>query len=250
MPFLAYYDGSGTHDGSRALILAGFAAPLRIWESFDDGWQKALKRHGQSKLHMREAGVLFNKGNPEAVALIKDLFNVIGSFRQSNFTAYSCSVLLDEYEAAKRVVPTLKAPEAICVDFCVGGLQLTAEDLSEPEPISVYFDTGERFLRHLDSAWRRARKVNPAAGWARQIRHVESVKSDVAAIQAADLFAWLVNRHHGGNGSAFWTASTIIAAKHLSQVYDCECLLKTYDACGMRGDRPAGNPRPLTVNLR
>jgi hypothetical protein len=249
MPFLAYYDGSGTHQGSKVLILAGFAAPVNVWASFNEKWRDVLNLHGVTELHMRKTAALFNRGDQEAIALVKGLFNVIGSFRLENFTAYSCAVLLDDYVAAKRLVPTLKAPEAICVNFCVGGLQLTAEDLSEREPICIHFDENEPFLKHLDRAWRLARKVNSRAIWARQIRHVVPVCSDEFPIQAADLFARLIYRYQYCNKHSFWAASTIIAAKHISQVYDYEGILQTYDARGMRLDRPAGNPRPLSIRL-
>lgn len=249
MPFHVYYDGSGTHEGSKALTLAGFAAPFHVWAAFNEEWRKALNRHGLTKLHMRETSTLFNRGDLETIALVKSLFNVIGSFRPENFTAHSCTVLLDDYAAARRVVPTLKAPEAICVNSCLSGLQLTGEDLAEPEPICVHFDANEPFLKHLDHAWRRARKVNPEALWARQIRQVVSVRSDEFPIQAADLFAWLLNRYQTCADNSFWAASTIIAAKHISQVYDYEGILQTYDAHGMRSDRPAGNPRPLSIRF-
>jgi hypothetical protein len=45
----AYGDESGTHDGpngSPIMMLAGWAATLGQWNSFDDGWKRAIKRAG------------------------------------------------------------------------------------------------------------------------------------------------------------------------------------------------------------
>ena len=255
MPFLAYYDGSGTHGDSKVLTLAGFAAPQRIWATFNNAWRKVLDSHGVAEPHMREFGSMLNHGDECVRRLTVDLFNIIGSLREENFTAYSCIVPLEEYAIAKRIIPDLKSPEVLCVDFCVGGLQLTAEDLAEPEPILVHFDENEPFLKHLHRAWSHARKNNLKARWAQQIQNVRGVRSTLLPIQAADLFAWTLNRYHSRADNPFWAASTIIAAKHVSRVYDCNGILSVYESGGqVRGSGiridSADKPRLFEMRLR
>jgi hypothetical protein len=41
----ANYDESGTHDGSIATVLAGFAAGALEWEAFEREWSKILRKH-------------------------------------------------------------------------------------------------------------------------------------------------------------------------------------------------------------
>jgi len=249
MAFLAYYDGSGTHSSAKALTLAGFAGPEGVWSLFREQWLTILSRHAVSKLHMRKLSQSFRRGDENARRLVIDFFNVIGTFRQEHLTAYSCTILMEGYRGANRILKTLKPAEAICVDFCVGGLYLTADDLAEPGPIIIHFDGNERFLRYIYRAWQLARRRNPKAEWARQIRDVRSVRGELPEIQAADLLAWIVNRYHTQEDNAFWAASTIVMAKHISQIYDCDGLLRVYDSTGMRSDRPQGNFRPLSIRL-
>src|SRR6516165_794872 len=41
----AYYDESGSHDGSHLNVLAGFAARPQQWEAFEREWMKILRKH-------------------------------------------------------------------------------------------------------------------------------------------------------------------------------------------------------------
>ena len=50
----AYADESGIHDGSNAIVIAGWAAPVKQWKKFCRQWQAALNKHGAPYLHMRE----------------------------------------------------------------------------------------------------------------------------------------------------------------------------------------------------
>jgi len=142
MGLKAYYDGSGKNDNvTKVLTLAGFAAPERTWTKFEAEWKDVLERNVVQSFHMSYA-MTFN-GQFERLkrwdearrkALLKDFFNVLGKFRTDHFEAYSCSVILDDYRRANCTIPELRSPEALCVNFCVGGLQLAPEDFDTPKP--------------------------------------------------------------------------------------------------------------------
>jgi hypothetical protein len=124
--------------------------------------------------------------------LLTDLFNVLGRFRHQDFAAYSCTVLFDAYNRAKNEVPKLRVPEAICVNYCVGGLSLTAEQLADQHPILLYFDRKESFMRTVYPVWCKGRKKK--VGWPMQVGNIIAVDNSYYPIQAADLLAWIVNR--------------------------------------------------------
>jgi hypothetical protein len=126
MAFVAYYDGSGKSD-QPSTTLTGIAAPESLWQKFEPLWLDALDRNevpdrdfhmtdlmsSQRKFQGWDARMRRN--------LLTDLFNVFGQFRVLDFSAYSCTVFSDAYTNAKSKLPCLRKPEAICVDYCVGG---------------------------------------------------------------------------------------------------------------------------------
>ena len=44
----AYLDESGTHAGSRAVVVAGFVSNVSKWEAFSEQWSAALNEWGVS----------------------------------------------------------------------------------------------------------------------------------------------------------------------------------------------------------
>jgi hypothetical protein len=172
MGLKAYYDGSGKNDNvTKVLTLAGFAASERIWNRFESEWKDVLERHDVQSFHMSDA-MTFNgqfelhKGWDETrrQALLKDFFNILGKFRTDHFEAYSCSVILDDYRRAKCTIPELRSPEALCVNFCVGNLQLAIEYFDTPKPIKIYFDRNEAFLKTINNVWTHVKNKSQTKG--------------------------------------------------------------------------------------
>ena len=50
----AYLDESGTHAGSRAVVVAGFVSNVSKWEAFSEQWSAALNEWGVSAFHMTD----------------------------------------------------------------------------------------------------------------------------------------------------------------------------------------------------
>jgi hypothetical protein len=50
----AYFDESGTHDGSVAISVAGYSARPEVWISFEKRWLDALGRYGLDHFHMTD----------------------------------------------------------------------------------------------------------------------------------------------------------------------------------------------------
>jgi len=235
----AYYDG--THDDQReqALTLSGVVAPESLWTDFEKDWDNALaESHVYEDLHMRD--LMHNKGyfadfsHQDKLELVGSLWNVFGRYRGTRLQAYSCSVLLPDYERAKKTIPNLREPEAMCVDFCAGGLQLTEEELSLPKPILLYFDRGEPFMHTINRVWEKATNggtyFGTRRGWPYKILNIIPANRSYSPIQAADLIAWSINRYRctgDAIGQAFAT-SALLMVQHYGRVYDYDEILSEY----------------------
>ncbi len=202
MAFQAYYDGSGKAD-LPAMTLTGVAAPEELWQRFEPLWVDALDRNTvpDRDFHMTDLmakprrGKLADWDDRRVEALLTDLWNVFGRFRTEDLAAYSCTVFFDAHKQAKQLIPALRSPEAICVDYCVGSLQLTKQQLaSEPKPILLYFDRKEKFMHTVNRVWLQGKK-HPT-GRPSQVRNIiVADRSYYYPIQAADMLGWIINRN-------------------------------------------------------
>jgi len=238
MGLKAYYDSSGNkrNKSEKVLTLSGFAASDDVWHRFKIEWKCALDDNGVHFFHMREAMFLkghFNGNNgwdeAKVYALVKDLFKVIGKFRTEEFEAYSCSVILSDYQRARLRIPKLRSPEAICVNFCVGNLRIPTQDIETLKPVELFFDENEPFLNTIYRIWDQVKNKSQTRGWPKQIADIKSVNSKTSLpIQAADMFAWIVHRHLTGSNNHPWYAATILLADHYSKIYDYEKIVAEY----------------------
>ncbi len=198
MAFQAYYDGSGKSD-LPATTLTGVAAPEALWQEFEPLWVKALDRNlvPDRDFHMSDLmgrhGKFKDWTDCQCEALLTDVFNVFGHFRCADLTAYSCTVFLDAHAQAMKLIPRLRSPARICVDYCIGSLQLSKEELaSEPRPILLYFDRNEEFRRTINNVWLKYKKRKN--GWPSQVRDICTADRSDYPIQAADMLGWIINK--------------------------------------------------------
>lgn len=241
MAVRVYLDGSGKPE-SQFITLSGIVGTEEIWAQFEPLWEEALSKN---KVPLRKDGCpgrrfhmtdLFARSRGyegwDAIKernLFVDLFNVLGKFRPASLRAYSCTVSMVDYRKAKLIIPNLRKPEAICVNYCVGGMQFTSEELSSPHPIELYFDCNEGFLHTINSVWSVARKQH--VGWADQIGCIVPVTDRYYPIQAADLLAGIVGRYHRGRDrwAGQWQMfSSHMMIEHRVELYEYASIVEKY----------------------
>lgn len=208
----AYYDGSGRSDdpNTHFLTLAGYAGTPKAWQQFEERWVRVLKRHNCLYLHMSDArslrGEFAGWTYAHVITLLTDLFNEClsptgwGEFK-GEFYGASCTVNLADYEKALVDIPSLKEPEAICVDYVVTiALMALPENLDKPfgkeGTVELYFDKGESFMHKIDRIWR-SKPNNQLEGPFRLVSNIgKADATEVIGLQAADYLAWHTNRHY------------------------------------------------------
>ncbi len=246
----AYYDASGTHEGSEALTLAGMVASESVWDRFEEQWGAVLGEYQISQFHTKDAmacrGQFAQKNNwdrQRTEKLIWELWKVIGAFRavknspDSNLTATSCTIVMKDYVKAKIDNPALRKPEAICVQFCATRMPADLDAMSDfPEypEVALVFDQNESFLHTIYRVWQDY-KSRAHAGWPRQMnimtnkREINLMgKSYIYPLQAADLLAWTMNHNYRSIHRTSWALVPSLAVEHHTRTYDYVHLMSEF----------------------
>jgi hypothetical protein len=206
MAIRAYYDGSADERREHWITLAGFSAADCKWKKFKLDWHDTLVAHrapvspisGEPYVHMKEAmsgskgylGWSLNRVKP----MIKDLNRVLFKFNEQVSGAV-CTVNLDDYQLAKKhIAGHPDSPECICVDTCVSAIAIPR--YCKDRSLHLYFDKNEPFLHKINRVWLENKK-RKEAGWPRQIQGIVKINSQSEiGVQAADVIAWIFNRHY------------------------------------------------------
>ena len=119
--FTLYADDSGTHDGSRVVVVAGFVSSPEQWGHFDREWQDLLDSFTISFFHMADFesrhGVYANWD----IARRKDfLVKATGIMRRRARAGIAASLPTDNYAALMKRLPhqEFSSPYTLCVGVC------------------------------------------------------------------------------------------------------------------------------------
>lgn len=132
---------------------------------------------------------------------------------------------MEDYRKAKRDNPNLRSPEAMCTQFCVNIVPRDLDSKTAHPEMALAFDQNERFLHTIDRIWRPLRNRREC-GWPRQIKEITSVSSTMRPLQAVDLLAWTMNKHH--RNLSFWSSVTFLALEHYTKTYDYATIMEQF----------------------
>jgi hypothetical protein len=83
MCFTAYFDESGTHEGSAVVTLAGYLSTAERWEVFDAQWKPSLEKYGIEFFHMADfaqrQGQFRNWPEDKRRECLKELHDIISA---------------------------------------------------------------------------------------------------------------------------------------------------------------------------
>ena len=183
--YTAYYDESGTHDDSLAVVVAGFVATNEQWVEFERNWNDTLKQFGITRFHMRDFNhslrefSKFKHSQQDRQWFLRQLLSHI-NLR----VAYSVghAVLIADYLKvnAAYALDSRFSPYALAGRTCVARINLWAEKRDIPKKrICHVFEDGAAGKGLLyDSVLRD-----------HEMKVLFKKKEECVALQAADLFA-------------------------------------------------------------
>ena len=148
----AYFDDSGTHAGSKVLVLAGFMGSPDEWSKFEDEWADILKKEGIKSFHARD----FHGGYGQCKdwpltrrELVRgDLRRVLAA---RNIIGIGATVRVDDWESSAS--PAIKdryiSPLYLAFEHCIQQTLhwaqcATDQQTGEIEKVSFFFDSFNR----------------------------------------------------------------------------------------------------------
>ena len=126
------------------------------------------------------------------------------------------------------------------MDWCTGHLfNRLQRDENHPESVNIelVFDRNEKFLHWIHRVWTAPHEIRPT--WAKKRRSGDKLKARITsvrsgdmesfrALQAADVAAWVVNRHHTHQDREAWYEMLRATRERDFRFYDYEKLMERF----------------------
>lgn len=193
--FIGYFDESGTHVTSSALVVAGYIAPADQWERLAADWRAWLNKFSVRAFHMTDwenrQGEFKDWNNCKR----HDLFNrLVGILKLRFHHGFSAATIISHYsdfadEFARRS-PMAVSPYTFCVLQCFWFVGAWADRYRHPEPIQYVFEDGAGHAAELDVL---CRQIEESDDRRRRFRFgglSRAGKRDSPSLQAADILAY------------------------------------------------------------
>jgi hypothetical protein len=184
--FTAYFDESGTHGDSAALVVSGYVASAEQWLNFDGAWKEALADEGLTHFHMKD----FAHSKKEFASWKGDeerrkrfLERLIDIIRQNVSKGFSNAVILQGYREINskyRFQEYVGKPYAFCARICLADVDAWKEQHGYQDPILNVFEDGANDKSALVALVGRDKYTAPTFGQ----------KREHTPLQAADFVAW------------------------------------------------------------
>lgn len=187
----AFFDDSGTHDGSDVIVMAGLIAHEDAWATFEPKWAAALKDFGIDKMRMSACEgarkpfcALDRFQRDRIIAVFSDI--VISS--DACMLGSSVSAEVWKSVAAKTSLSsTFAHPLDFLYNVCMRqALETHSKRRGISEPVAVFFDSREEnlpFWSKLGNGYQ--------SRWNGKVAGYSFVKMiDVLPLQAADMIAY------------------------------------------------------------
>lgn len=198
----AYFDESGSHDGSRVFCLAGLVARLGQWEWFTDAWGRMLSKNGITEFHSADLesrrGIYDGIGKDQQQRIFQDAVNVIGGWAR---TAIAGLVVIDDYEEA---IPNWAKKTAafgdkynfcfqMCLNLVFRWIEQRDPPMQEGDRIAFIFDQRERGQEITSTSYSQIKKFRDPQD--RMGSLTFDSRKRVFPLQAADLVAYEAYKH-------------------------------------------------------
>lgn len=213
-----YYDRSG-QEGDARFTLAGYMASPAVWAVFEGNWAEVLRTAPVTPcagLHMRDANRLqesfswklgWTKEKVDTLIwrLIRECIIPAGKMERGLF-GVNVTVETQDWKRAALELPAMKSwsPVALCAEVVA---RMAIQYLPPQVPgrpagtVELFFDRNEPFEPEIKKSWNEAQdRPEGQRGALARIASIVSSNDSVPGIQAADYFAWHLNRWYTDEG--------------------------------------------------
>lgn len=180
-----YMDESGTHEGSKTLVLAGYLFSDKQAKRFSTVWREELARKGLPYAHMTDCatgnGIYRHLSMEERIDLSKMLINLIKS--KSRF-GFGVALDVEYFERSMSFDKLKKSAYSFCLALCVKQISNWAHD--NETKVAYFFEAGHKDQTEANDIMNRINGKERASYAA----HAFVDKRDSIPLQAADMLAW------------------------------------------------------------
>jgi hypothetical protein len=190
----AFFDESGSHKGSPALCVAGYAFEMRQARLLAKEWQAVLKRFDLPFFHMVDCA----HGNQECASLTKDqriklATSLIGIVKSRAAHGFAVSVDVDAFHEVMPPWAPAKTPYAFCARCVIDEIGRWFFKTGFKRKSAYFFEAGHESRSEAERAVGEV-LTNPLNKiWSVHygyVAHSFVLKRESPAVQAADLLAW------------------------------------------------------------
>jgi hypothetical protein len=187
----AFFDASGHPNQHKVMTVAGYAASVEQWKSFEKRWREILKKYGVTAFHMTDfassGGEFVGWKGPAHSKRRKDFTEELSLCIEQNVSkAFRASVIVDDYNAVDKIYrlsEKLGRPYAACGLMCIFNFDMWAK-INGLDTLQCFFEDGDKDKGSLE---KKAQQI-----WAKtpQLLPVFLPKQRAIQFEAADFAGW------------------------------------------------------------
>lgn len=189
----AYFDESGTHEGSPVMSIAGYLFDKDQCDRFKDSWAETLNRYGLSYFRMSECahgtGEFSKLSKEQRIACEKSMITHIKTRMTLGF-AVSMSQAEFSRMAPPHYVDVFGDAYAACVFLAMASVGLWARKRNYSGDIAYFFESGHSQQKDAEKRMWLVKDMADRRQEFRYKSHTFADKRLVLPLQAADLLAW------------------------------------------------------------
>lgn len=191
----AYFDESGTHDGSKVMALAGYLFRQDKSEEMAAIWREFLAARGLPYFHMVDCAhgnPPFDKLDPKHRILVET--RLIGLIKQFTVQGIGVTVDLEAFHRRFGEKSFLGTPYSLAFYLVTRGVAVWAKETQYEGKIAYFFEAGHASQSEANYLLGIGLRIPEIKAELHYAGHAFVEKQEAPQVQAADLFAWLLTK--------------------------------------------------------
>lgn len=189
--FQAYFDESGTHDGSPVMAVAAYVYESQKCAQLDLEWKVALNEFGLPYFHMTDCALGYGEfafmDKAKRIAAQTAFMEIIKKYA-------SCGVYALAHEETWSTVMSAFDPFGSaytwCCFVCLAGINNWINEQEGGGDVAYFFESGHRFQGQASNLMASLFKNQTLRAEFRYSSHSFVDKAEIRPIQSADVLAW------------------------------------------------------------